>query len=241
MAKTLSNSEKELIELLYRDKTPITVIAKELGRTPQTIHNHINRAGLRNAEKVTIPQTEVVEETSVVASEEVLEEPEKKHFFSKKRKTTNIRRGDIFYVVKSPHQCGAEQEAGRPAIIVSNNRCNMTSDIIQVVFLTTKDKKPLPTHVTIHSTGIKSTALCEQVQTVSKMRVTEFCGTCNEAEMSDINSALLISLALENVEQKVSVESTVTIAENRDCRQILFERDFYKNCFEELLEKLVRR
>ena len=78
-----------------------------------------------------------------------------------KRSKSKLRRGDIFYVEKS-YATGSEQYAGRPAIIVSNDKCNETSDVIEVVYLTTQPKNDLPTHVTVHSTGKASTAICQQ-------------------------------------------------------------------------------
>lgn len=57
-----------------------------------------------------------------------------------------FKRGDIFYVMKG-NNCGSEMEAGRPAIIVSNNLNNNNSDIVEIVYLTTQPKPELPTHV----------------------------------------------------------------------------------------------
>ena len=58
---------------------------------------------------------------------------------------------------------GSEQGGGRPAVVVSNDMCNRYSPVITVVFLTTREKKDLPTHVQIKSSRYDSTALCEQV------------------------------------------------------------------------------
>ena len=58
-----------------------------------------------------------------------------------------IRRGDIYYIDKYP-TIGSEQQAGRPAIIVSNEKNNQHSSTVEVVYLTTQPKADLPTHVT---------------------------------------------------------------------------------------------
>ena len=63
-------------------------------------------------------------------------------------------RGEIYYINNgSSGQIGSEIKKDRPAIIVSNDANNKYSSVVEVVFLTSKPKKELPTHVTIRSTG----------------------------------------------------------------------------------------
>lgn len=106
-----------------------------------------------------------------------------------------IRRGDIFYIEKYA-TVGSEQMAGRPALVVSNDKCNKNADTIEIVYLTTAPKKYLPTHVTIRSTSRESTALCEQVTTVSVTKVKDYMCSASAKEMAQIELALLISLDL---------------------------------------------
>ena len=106
-----------------------------------------------------------------------------------------IRRGDIFYIEKYA-TVGSEQMAGRPALVVSNDKCNENADTIEIVYLTTAPKKDLPTHVTIRSTSRESTALCEQVTTVSVTKVKDYMCSASAKEMAQIELALLISLDL---------------------------------------------
>ena len=106
-----------------------------------------------------------------------------------------ITRGDIFYIRQQPTS-GSEQRAGRPAIIVSNEKCNEYSPVVEVVYLTSREKTPLPTHVPITSTGRQSTALCEQVSSVSVERIGDYLGHVSEDELPELNRALLISLGL---------------------------------------------
>lgn len=108
-----------------------------------------------------------------------------------------IQRGNIYYVESAP-VTGCEQKAGRPAIIVSNNIGNRHSPVVEVVFLTTKTKTNLPTHVMIQSTERPSTAICEQISPVSVSRLSRFYGRCSYDEMKKIDEALCISLALTN-------------------------------------------
>lgn len=114
-----------------------------------------------------------------------------------------IARGDIFYIHKYAPVCGSEQEAGRPGIIVSNDLCNQCSDTVEIVYLTSKQKKELPTHVDINSARYPSIALCEQITTVSVSRIGDRCGKATEEEMCEVNEALRISIALKEAENAV--------------------------------------
>lgn len=109
------------------------------------------------------------------------------------------RRGDIYYIDKSPYRptYGSVQEPGRPAIIVSNNKNNAHAFTYEIVYLTTKPKKDLPTHCTIRSTKIVGTALCEQITTVSNEQLRDYQGTCTEDEMRMVDACMAISLGLD--------------------------------------------
>lgn len=107
-----------------------------------------------------------------------------------------IKRGDIYYV-ESYYSVGSEQRAGRPAVIVSNEKNNEFSATVELVYLTTAPKHDMATHVQVHGTGKVSTALCEQVHTVDKQRLGGFCGYCTEQEMYSIDIALMVSLGIE--------------------------------------------
>lgn len=110
-----------------------------------------------------------------------------------------IARGDIFYVNKGLNN-GHEQKAGRPALIVSNDLNNKYSTTVEVVFLTTKAKKPMPTHITIRG-RVPSIALCEQITTVDKNRLGVFVRCCTREEMKEIDKALAVSLGLKEKEE----------------------------------------
>lgn len=104
----------------------------------------------------------------------------------------DIRRGDIWFV-ECENSTGHEQRGKRPAIIVSNDIGNRCSPVVEVVWLTGSDKKPLPTHVTISGYG---TALCEQIHTIDKNRLINFKECCTDKEMLQINKAMMISLGI---------------------------------------------
>lgn len=107
----------------------------------------------------------------------------------------DIKRGDIYYIGKYP-TIGSEQQAGRPAIIVSSEKNNQHSSTVEVVYLTTQPKADLPTHVTINSAPRESIALCEQVTSVSVDRIGDKMGQLTKREMAQVDIALLVSLDL---------------------------------------------
>lgn len=158
-----------------------------------------------------------------------------------------ILRGDIFFVRKAFCE-GYEQDAGRPAVIVSNNIGNKHANIVEVVYLTSQEKKPLPTHVDILC-RVPSTALCEQISTVAKERLCEFVRACTDDEMKRIDKALMVSLGIDQpVSEPSEPNEENTIGNDlfkkaanfsMDYGAVIGERNIYKNMYEQLLEKVL--
>ena len=69
----------------------------------------------------------------------------------------SVKRGDIYFVVGGA-AVGSEQSANRPAVVVSNDIGSRFAPIVEVVYLTTRKKVGLPTHVFIGSAPIPSRA-----------------------------------------------------------------------------------
>lgn len=107
----------------------------------------------------------------------------------------SIRRGDIYYVA-NPNSTGSEQRGTRPAVIVSNELANRHSSVVEVVFLTTRSKTNLPTHIPVCSNGRPSTALCEQITSVDVSRIGTYEGALSPEEMRRIDRGLSISLGI---------------------------------------------
>lgn len=124
-----------------------------------------------------------------------------------------VCRGDMYYVYRSGTVVGSEQDTGRPAVIVSNNIGNEKSEIVECVFLTTQEKRPMPTHVEIMCKE-KSTALCEQINTISKERLGDYIGACTKEERN---------------------------AYKQFYNRMEIERDTYKQLYNELVNKIVNK
>ena len=110
---------------------------------------------------------------------------------------TEIYRGDIYYIMPFYTVTGSEQRAGRPGVVVSNDINNRHSPNVEIVFLTSQEKKPLPTHVPVMC-RVPSTALCENIQTVSKERLSTFIKSCTTKELKNIDKSTMIGV-LEDV------------------------------------------
>lgn len=159
-----------------------------------------------------------------------------------------IRRGDIYYIDKYP-TIGSEQQAGRPAIIVSNEKNNQHSSTVEVVYLTTQPKADLPTHVTISSAPRESIALCEQVTSVSVDRIGDKMGRLSDREMTQVDIALLVSLDLTMGETGKTAGGGHSKPDKKvDTHQpdggviiaLTAERDTYRAMYESLLERVLR-
>lgn len=176
-----------------------------------------------------------------------------------------VYRGDIFYIQNTGYNVGSEQNSGRPAIIVSNDMGNEHAPVVSMVYLTTQQKKPLPTHVPVICKQ-ESTALCEQIYTVSKERLGDYIRTASDEEMRQIDIALATSLGIAELPTPSSLNVSAKEIEEmqndiRDCDAyitqlkhdierlsggtadadtliISVERELYKNLYEQLLNKL---
>lgn len=143
-----------------------------------------------------------------------------------------VFKGEIYYIYPR-ETVGCEMAGGRPGIIVSNNVGNAYSKIVEVVYLTTKEKRPLPTHVEINSTARKSTALCEQIETVSKERIGDYIGSVSQMELDELERALLISHDINcNVKSSKKLSAWEKLIEELES-----EEEISLNDMEEIIKK----
>lgn len=119
-----------------------------------------------------------------------------------------INRGEIYWYRYGSTE-GSEQQGSRPCVVVSNEKANNFGPTVTIVPFTTADKKKLPTHVDVESGISSSIALCEQVQTISKNRLSRYIGECTDEEIKGIERGLRIQLALG---EKVSEPQKLTAA-----------------------------
>lgn len=111
------------------------------------------------------------------------------------------RRGEIWDVNWSPGR-GAEQQGTRPALIIQNDRGNLSHNYpLTIVASMSRTERELPLHVRIapsEENGLTdyTDVKCEQVMTIEKSRLLRRRGTITGEELSKVDVALKLSLDL---------------------------------------------
>lgn len=112
--------------------------------------------------------------------------------------TLKFQRGDIYFV-RLDSSTGSEQSGTRPAVILQNDVGNAHSPTLIVATLTSKTEKKAaqPTHCLVEPERLEpSIVQTEQIFTIDKSRVQNFAGHLTPEEMSRVDDAVKISLAL---------------------------------------------
>ena len=113
---------------------------------------------------------------------------------------TEPRRGDVVFVRRGgPAPTGVEMHAGRPALVVSNNRFNETSGFVTVVYLRRNISTNGPVHVDLGNlldASATSVAVCEQIVSVDRSRVNKIITRVDDPHMREIDAALTYSLGM---------------------------------------------
>ncbi len=115
-----------------------------------------------------------------------------------------MRRGEIRWVELDPAR-GAESSKRRPAVVVSNDGANTTASrlgrgVVTVVPVTSSTERIYPFQVLLRSTSTglprDSKAQAEQVRSVAVERIGERVGSLSGADLSALDDALRVHLAL---------------------------------------------
>ena len=148
-----------------------------------------------------------------------------------------MKRGQIYYIESNHQEIGSEQRAGRPAVIVSNDKNNENSTTVEVVYMTTQPKNDLPTHVFIRSSLRPSTVLCEQIYSVSTERLGTYIGELTDRELQELDIALSISLGLDWMQP----ENSRGGCQPEDLEAMQQQLTETKLLYDQLIEKLLDR
>lgn len=148
-------------------------------------------------------------------------------------------RGDIYYIKGLGYAADCDLDTWRPGIIISNDAANKFSPNVTVIPLTSRNKKPLPTHVCV-SCKAQSTALCESIQTVAKSRIGEYIKHCTNKEMTNIDNAVRSALSLEMRTESTGEMITSKTAIDTPLATAIAERNVYKRLYSQLLSRFTR-
>lgn len=105
-----------------------------------------------------------------------------------------FRRGEIYYV-RPTSANGSVQQGTRPALIVGNDTGNRYCSVHPIVYITSKTKAKLPTHVRIQLEH-PSIIMCEHPHSVSDEQIKGYVKTLSEQEMKLVDRALRVALSL---------------------------------------------
>lgn len=109
-----------------------------------------------------------------------------------------VCRGDVFYINPDGKLdvYGHMQSPTRPAVIISNEANNLYAPTVEIVYLTSKKKRWMPTHVNVIVSGRKNTVLCEQIMTIDRQLLGQYICHLTEYEMKEVSTSLAISIGL---------------------------------------------
>jgi len=115
-----------------------------------------------------------------------------------------MKRGDLYWADLIPRS-GSEQKGRRPVLVVSHNGFNQVPGwrSVIVVPLSTSATQALRGPTAIHlpegAGGLKkaSIALCHQVTTLDRSKLTELIGTLSPGLLAEIDEGLRAALALD--------------------------------------------
>lgn len=120
-----------------------------------------------------------------------------------------IKRGDIFYVNLGDTQGKSSVQTGiRPALIVSNDKCNEFSPILLVAPFTSKIKRTdLPIHIKLtkdkeNGLEFNSVVLLEQLRAVDRTKILSKIGSICDSDLENVNKGLEISLGLKGIKNE---------------------------------------
>lgn len=102
----------------------------------------------------------------------------------------DYKRGQIYRVNLEPTKGSEQQGVARPCVILSITPLNTKLRQVGVIPLSSSAKVLPPVVVGVPSAGPDSVALCHQLRTIDKMRITKFLGELSAADMVAVETAV---------------------------------------------------
>lgn len=105
------------------------------------------------------------------------------------------RRGEVWWVSFDP-SVGGEIQKTRPAIVLSNNSANTALNRVIVIPITSQITKIYPGEALVNLNGEQRKAMADQIMTASKQRLKGRLGSLSRSDITAVENALLLQLAI---------------------------------------------
>jgi mRNA interferase MazF len=105
------------------------------------------------------------------------------------------QRGEVWWVAFDP-AIGREIRKTRPALIVSNDPANRELNRVQVVPITSNVGRLYPSEAYVTLNNEQRKAMADQLSTVSKLRLRDRIGRLSREDMTAVERAICLQLAL---------------------------------------------
>jgi len=106
-----------------------------------------------------------------------------------------MNRGDVYWVDLNPTK-GSEINKKRPCVIVSASPINRARNTVVVVPLSTAARPRPPIVINVECLGKKVSAICDQIRTVDKSRLTQLAGNLTAQNLDAVDDSLRQILSL---------------------------------------------
>lgn len=114
-----------------------------------------------------------------------------------------MKRGEVYWADLTPRS-GSEQQGRRPVVIVSHNAFNQTQNWRSIIVVplstsvTQQGRGPSAVRLPHGAAGLRkaSVALCHQVTTLDRSKLTQLIGQLSEIELGQIENGLNAALDL---------------------------------------------
>jgi mRNA interferase MazF len=105
------------------------------------------------------------------------------------------RRGEVWWVSFDP-SVGGEIQKTRPAVVISNDSANSALNRVIVIPITSQVTKIYPGEALVTLNGEQRKAMADQIMTASKQRLKSKLGILSRADITAVENALLLQLAV---------------------------------------------
>jgi len=105
------------------------------------------------------------------------------------------RRGDVYWVALDP-TLGSEIRKTRPAVVISNNSCNVHGSRVVVLPLTSQVDSLYPGEALVNINGRPARVLGDQIRSLDKSRLRSRIETLTQDELVAVEDAVRITLGL---------------------------------------------